>query len=261
MDYRAVCLDVCELAREAGAYIARQRERFTFSDVEFKGAQNLVSYVDKQTERTLVERLKALVPEAEFVTEEGTVSAAGGASRLKWIVDPLDGTTNFVHDFSPYCVSIALMDEDELTAGVVYEVTRDELFYAWRGSYAYLNGQRIRVSATDKLENALIAIGFSYAALNKTDGFVDSLVHFQNTTNGIRRVGSAAADLAYVACGRCDAFYHTGLSPWDVAAGVLIARQAGARITDYAGGDDYLFGRQIIACTPNIYEDFKQKVR
>ena len=103
MDYRAVCLDVCELAREAGAYIARQRERFTFSDVEFKGAQNLVSYVDKQTERTLVERLKALVPEAEFVTEEGTVSAAGGASRLKWIVDPLDGTTNFVHGLSPYC--------------------------------------------------------------------------------------------------------------------------------------------------------------
>ena len=90
---------------------------------------------------------------------------------------------------------------------------------------------------------------------------MDSLVHFQNTTNGIRRVGSAAADLAYVACGRCDAFYHTGLSPWDVAAGVLIARQAGARITDYAGRDDYLFGRQIIACTPNIYEDFKQKVR
>ena len=209
----------------------------------------------------IVERLRELTPDAGFITEEGTVTAAVEGQPLKWIVDPLDGTTNFVHDFSPYCVSIALMDEDELTAGVIYEVTRDELFYAWRGSYAYLNGQRIRVSATDKLENALIAIGFSYAALNKTDGFVDSLVHFQNTTNGIRRVGSAAADLAYVACGRCDAFYHTGLSPWDVAAGVLIARQAGARITDYAGGDDYLFGRQIIACTPNIYEDFKQKVR
>ena len=158
MDYRAVCLDVCELAREAGAYIARQRERFTFSDVEFKGAQNLVSYVDKQTERTLVERLKALVPEAEFVTEEGTVSAAGGASRLKWIVDPLDGTTNFVHGLSPYCVSIALTEEDEPVVGVVYEVTRDEMFYAWRGSYAYLNGERIVVSQTDRLENSLIAI-------------------------------------------------------------------------------------------------------
>ena len=261
LDYRAICLSACDLAREAGAYIAEQRKSFTFADVEFKGAQNLVSYVDKQTEKMIVERLRELTPDAGFITEEGTVTAAVEGQPLKWIVDPLDGTTNFVHDFSPYCVSIALMDEDELTAGVIYEVTRDELFYAWRGSYAYLNGQRIRVSATDKLENALIAIGFSYAALNKTDGFVDSLVHFQNTTHGIRRVGSAAADLAYVACGRCDAFYHTGLSPWDVAAGVLIARQAGARITDYAGGDDYLFGRQIIACTPNIYEDFKQKVR
>ena len=168
MDYRAVCLDVCELAREAGAYIARQRERFTFSDVEFKGAQNLVSYVDKQTERTLVERLKALVPEAEFVTEEGTVSAAGGASRLKWIVDPLDGTTNFVHGLSPYCVSIALTEEDEPVVGVVYEVTRDEMFYAWRGSYAYLNGERIVVSQTDRLENSLIAIGFAYGTVSKT---------------------------------------------------------------------------------------------
>ena len=261
MDYRAVCLDVCELAREAGAYIARQRERFTFSDVEFKGAQNLVSYVDKQTERTLVERLKALVPEAEFVTEEGTVSASGGASRLKWIVDPLDGTTNFVHGLSPYCVSIALTEEDEPVVGVVYEVTRDEMFYAWRGSYAYLNGERIVVSQTDRLENSLIAIGFAYGTVSKTDGFIDSLIRFQNTTNGVRRLGSAAADLAYVACGRFDAFFHEGLSPWDVAAGALVAMQAGARVTDYGGGNGYLYGRRIIAATPAVYDEFQKQVK
>ena len=245
MDYRAVCLDVCELAREAGAYIARQRERFTFSDVEFKGAQNLVSYVDKQTERTLVERLKALVPEAEFVTEEGTVSAAGGASRLKWIVDPLDGTTNFVHGLSPYCVSIALTEEDEPVVGVVYEVTRDEMFYAWRGSYAYLNGERIVVSQTDRLENSLIAIGFAYGTVSKTDGFIDSLIRFQNTTNGVR----------------FDAFFHEGLSPWDVAAGALVAMQAGARVTDYGGGNGYLYGRRIIAATPAVYDEFQKQVK
>ncbi len=254
MDYRAVCLDVCELAREAGAYIARQRERFTFSDVEFKGAQNLVSYVDKQTERTLVERLKALVPEAEFVTEEGTVSAAGGASRLKWIVDPLDGTTNFVHGLSPYCVSIALTEEDEPVVGVVYEVTRDEMFYAWRGSYAYLNGERIVVSQTDRLENSLIAIGFAYGTVSKTDGFIDSLIRFQNTTNGVRRLGSAAADLAYVACGRFDAFFHEGLSPWDVAAGAF-GRYAGR------GAGDRLRRRERLFVRPADHRGYAGRVR
>jgi len=260
MDYRSVCLEMCEIARRAGRFIAEQRETFSFSDVEFKGEQNMVSYVDKQAERMVADELAGLIPEAGFVTEEGTV-ASDTEKPLVWIVDPLDGTTNFIHGFSPYCVSIALSEEGELVAGVVYEVTRDEMFYAWRGSYAYLNGQRIRVSEVDSLSKALIAIGFSYGELSRTDEFVDSLVHFQNTTNGIRRLGSAAADLAYVACGRCDAFYHRGLSPWDVAAGALIARQAGARVTDYRGGENYVFGREIIACCPSLYDDFQRQVR
>lgn len=132
-----------------------------------------------------------------------------------------------------------MTEEDEPVVGVVYEVTRDEMFYAWRGSYAYLNGERIVVSQTDRLENSLIAIGFAYGTVSKTDGFIDSLIRFQNTTNGVRRLGSAAADLAYVACGRFDAFFHEGLSPWDVAAGALVAMQAGARVTDYGGGNGY----------------------
>lgn len=260
MDYRSVCLEMCEIARRAGRFIAEQRETFSPSDVEFKGEQNLVSYVDKQAERMVAGELAALVPEAGFVTEEGTVASDAGRP-LTWIVDPLDGTTNFIHGLSPYCVSIALGEESELVAGVVYEVTRDEMFYAWRGSYAYLNGQRIAVSETDSLSKALIAIGFSYGELSRGDEFVDSLVHFQNTTNGIRRLGSAAADLAYVACGRCDAFYQRGLSPWDVAAGALIAQQAGARVTDYRGGENYVFGREIIACSPLLYDDFQRQVR
>lgn len=260
LDYRSICLHVCDLAKEAGAYIREQRTDFSLDKVEFKGAQNLVSYVDKQTEILLVERLRQLTPTAGFITEEGTVETAAQES-LVWIIDPLDGTTNFVHDFSPYCVSIALMNEGELVVGVVYEVTRDELFYAWHGSYAYLNGIRIHVSKTDKLENALVAIGFSYDPIVKHDKFMESVVLFQNMTNGVRRVGSAAADLAYVACGRCDAFYQTKLSAWDVAAGAFIAMRAGARVTDYDQGNNYIFGGQIIASTPAIYEDFQQKVR
>lgn len=260
-DYRSVCLAACDIAREAGEYIACERKRFTPADVELKGARNLVSYVDKQTEQMVVARLGELLPDAGFVTEEGTVSADGADRPLRWIVDPLDGTTNFVHDLSPYCVSLGLMDGDEIVAGVVYEVTRAEMFYAWRGSYAYLNGERIAVSTVDRLDDALVGIGFSYGVLKCSDGFVDSIVGFQNTTHGIRRLGSAAADLVYVACGRFDAFYHAGLSPWDVAAGALIAQQAGARVTDYAGGGDYVFGRQIIAATPRIYDEFQPLVR
>ena len=260
MDYRSVCLEMCEIARKAGRFIAEQRETFSFADVEFKGEQNMVSYVDKQAEKMVTERLGGLIPEAGFITEEGTVASAADRP-LTWIVDPLDGTTNFVHGLSPYCVSIGLAEGRELVAGTVYEVTRDEMFYAWRGSYAYLNGQRIVVSEVDELSRALIAIGFSYGELSRSDGFVDSLVRFQNTTNGIRRLGSAAADLVYVACGRCDAFYQRGLSSWDVAAGALIAQQAGARVTDYRGGDDYLFGREIIACSPLLYDDFQRQVR
>ena len=260
MDYRSVCLEMCDIARRAGRFIAEQRETFSLSDVEFKGEQNLVSYVDKEAERMVTGELAALLPEAGFVTEEGMV-ASDTEKPLVWIVDPLDGTTNFIHGLSPYCVSLALCEEGEPVAGVVYEVTRDEMFYAWRGSYAYLNGQRIEVSKVGSLSRALIAVGFAYGELSRSDGFVDSLVRFQNTTNGIRRLGSAAADLAYVACGRCDAFYHRGLSPWDVAAGALIALQAGARVTDYRGGENYIFGREIIACSPLLYDDFQRQVR
>lgn len=260
LDYRDICLKTCDLARRAGAYIAEQRSSFTLDRVEFKGEQNLVSYVDKQTEQMVVEGLRELTPEAGFITEEGTVAAESGHT-LQWIVDPLDGTTNFVHGYSPYCVSIALRDGDETVVGVVYEVTRREMFYAWRESYAYLNGERIQVSTTPSLGASLIEIGFAYSEIKKNDGFLEAIVDFQNHTNGVRRIGSAAADLVYVACGRADGFFQSGLSPWDVAAGAMIARQAGARVSDYKRGDDYLFGRRIVASNPLIYDEFVSKIR
>ena len=259
LDYEQICVQVRDVAREAGEYIALQRKTFSFDRVEFKGAHNLVSYVDKTAERMIVERLTTILPEAGFITEEGTVETR--RERLKWIVDPLDGTTNFVHGLPPYCVSIALAEEDEIVVGVVWEVTLRECFYAWKRSKAYMNGNEISVSKVDSLENALVAIGFSYATLLEVEDYLDMIAYYQKNTDGIRRIGSATADLVYVACGRVDAFAQVKLAAWDVAAGALIARQAGAVVTDYSGGNDYIFGREIIAANPSIYEAFKKHVK
>lgn len=162
MDYKQICKQVCEVAREAGAFIREQRLDFNFDKVEFKGegAQNLVSYVDKGAEKIIVAQLQELLPESGFITEEGTIAESD--RTLRWIIDPLDGTTNFVHNLSPYCVSIALMDGKEVVIGVIYEVVADEMFYAWKGSKAYLNDKVIEVSKVSKLSNALIALGFAY---------------------------------------------------------------------------------------------------
>ncbi|MCD7970194.1 MAG: inositol monophosphatase [Alistipes sp.] len=257
-DYKQICSRVCEIARAAGAFIADQRKTFTFDKVEFKGAHNLVSYVDKEAEMMIVAGLESLVPGAGFITEEGT--AKGNDGRMQWVIDPLDGTTNFVHGLPPYCVSIALMDGPEVVLGAVYEVTLGELFCAWKDSAAYLNGEPIRVSKVDSMDHALIAVGFSYGALAGDESFLGKIAWYQRNTDGIRRIGSATADLVYVACGRFDAFCQVNLSPWDVAAGAFIARQAGAVVTDYCGGPDYIFGRQIVAANPLIYPEFIKTV-
>ena len=259
MDYQNLCEQVQVIARRAGEYIAEQRATFTYDRVEFKGAHNLVSYVDKQVEAMVVVAIRELLPEAGFITEEGTAAEQGELYR--WVIDPLDGTTNFVHGLPPYCVSLALMEGDEVVVGVVYEVTLREMFYAWKDSEAYLNGRKIKVSGVDSLEHALVAVGFSYSALAGTEDFLQKVAFYQMHTDGIRRLGSAATDLVYVACGRADAFTHLGLSPWDVAAAALIAERAGARISDYSGGKNYIFGREIVAATPAIYEEFLKTVR
>lgn len=259
INYREICLKVVEIARQAGEYIARQREELKASDIEYKGDQNMVTYVDKNAEAMIVEKLSQLIYGAGYITEEGTATSC--CEYLKWIIDPLDGTTNFIHGLPPYCVSIALMEGDEIVVGVVYEITLKEVFYAWSGSQAYLNGQLIKVSGVDDLKDSLIAVGFAYSVISKTEEHIDKMVYFQKHTNGIRRIGSAAVDLVYVACGRFDGFYHTELAVWDVAAGAFIAKAAGAEVTDYDGGNDYLFGRRIIACTPAIYDRMQEKVR
>lgn len=257
MDYKSLCMSVCDIAKEAGAYIKEQRECFSFDKVEFKGFNDLVSYVDKSAEQLIVGKLRELLPVCGFITEEGTASADD--EEFKWIIDPLDGTTNFVHGLPPYCVSIGLLRGQELVVGVVYEITLDEMFYAWQGSDAFLNGKKIEVSKTPTLEQSLIAMGFSYA--ENIDTVLPQIAYYQKHTGGIRRLGSAAAYLAYLACGRFDAFSHLNLSPWDVAGGALIAERAGAIVSDYSGGKNYLFGQQMVAANPLVYAEFLKTVK
>ncbi len=253
-DLQIICEGACRAARRAGEYIRHEREGFSYDKVEFKGVQNLVSYVDKQAERMLVRELGELLPGAGFIAEEGTAEDSG--QEWRWIVDPLDGTTNFIHGLPPYCVSVGLARGAETIVGVVYEITHDEMFCAWEGSPAWLNGREIHASAATKVEHSLVAVGFSHISDREVEAFQRQMEYFHRYSNGVRRVGSAATDLVYVACGRFDAYAQANLQPWDVAGGALIARRAGAVVTDCRGGGDYLFGRSVIAAAPGIYQEF-----
>ncbi|MGB3181354.1 MAG: inositol monophosphatase family protein [Cyclobacteriaceae bacterium] len=236
---------VIAVAKEAGAFIRKEREHFDRDDVEHKGFNDLVSYVDKTAEKMIVDGLRDLLPEAGFIAEEGTGSK--NAEGLNWIIDPLDGTTNFVHGVPAYAVSIALHDGNELTLGVVYEVSGDECFSAVKGGGTWLNGKQVSVSKATELSASLIATGFPYAEFDHMPQYMDVLTTFMRSTHGLRRIGSAATDLAYTACGRFEGFFEYGLKPWDVAAGILLVQEAGGTVSDFGGKNDYLFGGEIVA--------------
>jgi myo-inositol-1(or 4)-monophosphatase len=218
------------VAREAGALLnnyAKQRIGF-----QLKGDFDLVTAADKASEKLVIERLTAAFPTHSIVGEEGGGQQTG--SEYCWYVDPLDGTTNFAHGFPVYNVSIGLEKGGELVVGVVYDPTRDELFSAERGGGAYLNGERIRVSDAKRLDDSLVATGFPSRRRHQS---VNIHFYYQLAllTHGVRRAGAAAIDLCYVACGRLDAFWEFGLSPWDMAAGVVILEEAGGKATDMKG--------------------------
>jgi myo-inositol-1(or 4)-monophosphatase len=258
MDYSEICESVRIVAKEAGAYIRDQLNHVSDRNIQTKGKQNFVTSVDKAAEKMIVQRLETLLPEAGFITEEGTSTKSG--IRFTWVIDPLDGTTNYIHGAPPVAVSIALLEEKEPVVGVVYETFMDECFYAWKGSKAYLNEREITVSRTAKVNDALIATGFPYHNFGRIEPFMQSLTHFFTGSHGVRRIGSAATDLAYVACGRYDAFYEYNLSPWDVAAGALILKQAGGIATDFKGDGDFLFSREIVASCADLHTEFLENV-
>lgn len=256
--YQELTLQVCEIARETGRWMAEERKNFDDSSIEFKGLHDLVSYVDKQAEARIIKALEVILPDAGFIAEEGTSDKKG--ERYNWVIDPLDGTTNFIQGVPVYAVSIGLLDNNELVAGVVYEVGRDECFYAWKNGGAYLNGEKIQVSERNDIHHALLATGFPYSNFHQLDNYLQFLKWTMTHSRGVRRLGSAAADLAYVACGRFDAFWEYDLKPWDVAAGALIVQEAGGKVSDFTGGQDYLFGREIIASNPHLERIILDKI-
>ncbi len=233
-----------ELVKEVGHFIRTESLQFDRSMIEFKGLNDLVSYVDKEAEKRLIKGLRKLIPESGFIAEEGTEAIS--EEEYMWIVDPLDGTTNFTHGIPVYSVSVALQYKSDLVLGIVYEVNKDECFWS-AGDGAYCNSSRIYVSSQDDLSGSIVATGFPYHNFENLDSYMDILIDLMQHSHGIRRFGSAAVDLAYVACGRFEAFFEYNLHPWDVAAGAFLVTSAGGTVTDFSGGKDFVFGRHIVA--------------
>lgn len=253
-DDLAILLEhVKQLAREAGAFLRKERESFQRDSVEQKRAHDYVSYVDKASERMIVDRLKRLLPEAGFIAEEG--SAVFDGEEYCWLVDPLDGTTNFIHNHAPYSVSIALNKGAKTLLGVVYECCRDELYYATADSAAYLNGAALKVSPVDTLDNAFIELGFPYDA-ERFRPFIVPLIHeLYGHVGGLRLLGSAAVELCYIAAGRFEARIEGLLGAWDIAAGSLILQRAGGRVTDFSGGCAYKNGNEVLASNAFVHDE------
>lgn len=256
---KSFCLKACEVVKSTGVFIQQELGKVNISAIEVKALNSLVSYVDKEAEKRLVAGLSELLPEATFLTEEETIEQKVGDYR--WIIDPLDGTTNFLHQIPFFCVSVGLEYKGELIMGIIYEPNRQECFYGWKDGGAYLNGSPISVSSNEQLSESLIATGFPYYDYGPMKAYLGTLEHLMQSTRGIRRLGAAALDLAYVACGRFDAFYEYSLNPWDVAAGALLVKEAGGRVTDFSGGDDFLHGKQLIATSEGIAEAFHEVIQ
>jgi myo-inositol-1(or 4)-monophosphatase len=259
MDFTSLSLQVADIARRAGQFIRQEAASFDLARVEHKGLHDMVSYVDQQSEKQIVDELHALLPEAGFITEEGT-AAKERTEEFNWIIDPLDGTTNFIHGQPAYCVSIALIHGNELVVGVVYEINQDECFRAALGAGAFCNEKPIQVSAAADLHESLLATGFPYYKFDKLDAYLKIMGSFMQSTHGIRRVGSAALDLAYVAAGRFDGYFEFNINSYDVAAGVLLVREAGGEVTQFLTSGDPIFGREVLASNRLIHRQMQQTI-
>lgn len=252
----SICAQACEIIKSTGNFIRNESAKFNRDTVEEKSFNQLVSYVDKESENMLVNGLQKLLPEAGFITEEATIATE--QKEWMWVIDPLDGTTNFIHGLPVYSISVGLMHHQEIKMGIVYEINRDEMFYAWDGSDAFLNGNKIQVKSNRDLSQSLLATGFPYYDFDLMQKYLSTLHYFMKNTQGMRRLGSAAVDLAYVACGRFDGFFEYGLHPWDVCGGAFIVQQAGGKVTDFKLDNNFIFGKEIIAGSGAIHESFSK---
>lgn len=253
MNLEQLCQETRLAVDETAIFIAEQTGKVQAGQIEEKFLNGLVSYVDKNAELMLVERLSKILPEAAFITEEETVEQAQGAD-YQWIIDPLDGTTNFLYGVPHFSISVALQAHGALVLGVVHHVPAKEQFYAWQGGGAWCNEQPIRVSQRAEMRQALVATGFPYHNFDRAAGWFSALRKFMEQGRGARRFGSAALDLAWVACGRFDVFFEYGLNSWDVAAGAVLVREAGGVAADFSGGNGFVEKRELLACNAGVYE-------
>ena len=258
MELEQLCTKVIKIIENVGQFIREERKQFSSGNIELKGKHDFVTYVDKSAEEQLVNGLGKLLPDSGFIAEEGTSDIRGEV--YNWIIDPIDGTTNFIHGSPPYAISVALMKHDEIVLGVVYEIVAKECFYSYSNAPAFLNGTKIQVSERASIADSLIATGFPYSYFERLKLFMKTLDYFFVNSHGVRRLGSAATDLAYVACGRYDAFYEYNLKPWDVAAGAFIIQQAGGVVADFSGGNNFLFGKEVVASNKMVFKEFQSKV-
>ncbi|MFO7723083.1 MAG: inositol monophosphatase family protein [Bacteroidales bacterium] len=249
-----ICRSVVNIAKTTGDFALNEIEALTVDQVKQKGEKDLVTYIDHASEKRIVTALVKILPDAGFDTEEKTVEHE--VRDFIWIIDPLDGTTNYVHGIPFFSVSIALTQHGKVILGVVYIPALGECFHSFEGGDVYLNDKPIRVSQVYSLADAIIATGFPYDELPDVDSYMRLLKVFITHSHGIRRFGSAAIDLAYVACGRFDAFYEAGLNSWDVSAGAFLVKQAGGEVSDFSGGCNYIERKEIIACNKALYPRF-----
>jgi myo-inositol-1(or 4)-monophosphatase len=259
LDLRQLTVSVCEIAIEAGQFLRKERKEFQKEQVIEKQAHDYVSYVDKESERLIVEKLSALFPQAGFITEEDSAVYTG--EEYCWVIDPLDGTTNYIHDNAPYCVSIALRSRTELLLGVVYEVCRDECYYAWKGGKAYLNQQEIQVSDVRDVENAFLILELPYKYQDYKPTIEYLLHELYGKVSGIRMNGSAAMSLCYVAAGRFDGWVEAYLGKWDFSAGALIVTQAGGTVTDFTGSEHFIEGHHVVATNGYVHQPLLQLLK
>jgi myo-inositol-1(or 4)-monophosphatase len=243
-------------AREAGAFLKHSVGKVKHVEMKKDEERNLVSEIDKASEAMIIRTIKEKFPDHAILAEEsgGTQSTA----EYTWVIDPLDGTTNFLHRLPIFSVTIGIEWKGEIIAGVVYDPNADELFTAERGSGAFLNGTRLHVSHASRLIESLVVTGFPYNISDNPDHAVERFEHFLMECQGIRRLGSAALDLCYVAAGRFDGFWEVSLNPWDMAAGILIVKEAGGQVTDFSGGAASIYKKQILASNAIIHQSMLQ---
>ena len=251
--------EVSQASMQAAEFIRSQVGKVGSGEIEAKERNSLVSYVDKTAEKMLVEALTPILPNPGFITEEDTV--ANTRNEYTWVVDPLDGTTNFLQQIPIFSVSVGLAHNGEFVLGCIIDIMQEDCYTAWKGGGAWLNDVRINVSSTTDLTTGIVGTGFPYHDPDKLNVLAEMFQEVLLASRGIRRLGSAALDLAYVASGKMDAFYETTLNPWDIAAGVILVREAGGLITDFGDGGDFVQKKELIASNGHLHQSLGSIVR